>query len=469
MTHVEPEPNKATLNDQQSLKGQLRFRGVDRCLAELRVLGWHLRDTFPDGLTVVHAGQVNDADEAFFRALVEHSHGVLRITYTGSGATPEPAAGDEETRAVSRDRDWIARDFGPDGGDPDWKQLRHRCARYLRCGDSWTVRWLLEELLGYPVVLPAAVAHLTGLVYQMQELSGEAELFYRLAQAGEGQGAYVGRNSLAMLYVRHHPAALRSLEYAEQLLTDSSGADDAPGDDGLLLDFALRRNALALVRMRMGKLDTAAGDMTTALDILGSAPETAHARAILRNNLGRLQAAAGRPAQQVESALREATELEPNLPEYWLDLAYHLARTGDAGGALVAVRRADELTNIVAEIPALLGFLLASAQQHPAAAREYLRAAARADDATDHLLEAVRQWCAADDYRQAGAALSRIGAMPDTDERAADLALLRLETTANLEAWPIELFVKQLESLAARFPESELVAENVAAMSGGPA
>ena len=466
-THVEPKPDKATLNDQQPLKGQLRFRGTDRCLAELRILGWHIRDTFTTGLGLTHNGRLNDADEAFFRSLVEHSRGALRVTYAGTDASGI----DDETRQVLADRDWIVQEFKDARSDHDWRQLRRRCARYLRCGDSWTVRWLLEELLRHAVRLPAHVAHLTGLAYQMQGLSGEAELFYRAAAEGEGPGARSGLDSLAMLYVRHHPIALRSLGQAEHLLTKAvtdEATTPSPGK-GDVLDFALRRNALALVHMRMGDLDQAATDMSTALDLLTSTTGNAHARAILLNNLGRLRISAGRPANEAESALRAATELDPNLPEYWLDLAFHLARSGSATDALTAARRADELTNVIAEIPALVGYLLAAAEEHTAAAHEYLRAATRATDATDHLLDAVRQFCAADDYPQAHAALSRIAPLPDSDERTADFALLQLETTANLEQWSPDLLAERLHALSVRFPESELVASNVAAMRGAGA
>ncbi|WP_412749705.1 tetratricopeptide repeat protein [Krasilnikovia sp. M28-CT-15] len=453
----------ATLNDRQPLKGQLRFRGTDRCLAELRALGWHIHDSFPAGLSMIHTGVINDADEAFFRALVGHCRGALRVTYTGADAVDD----DDETRAVAADRDWIAQEFTGVSPDHDWKQLRRRCSRYLRCGDSWTVRWLLEEMLRHPVRLPANVAHLTGMTYQMQGLSGQAELFYRVA-AGDELTGRAGLDSLAMLYVRHHPVALRSLEHAEQLLTTGPEPAEFDGEDAVL-DFALRRNALALVHMRMGDLDQAAADMSAALEILGPGPGNAHARAILMNNLGRLRIAAGRPADEVEAALRTATELDPNLPEYWLDLAFHLARSGAADDAMAAARRADELTNIIAEIPALIGYLLASSAKHTDAAHEYLRAAARATDATDHLLEAARQFSAADDYRLAAAALGRVAPVPDTDERAADLALLRLETTANLDGWSPEQLAERLQVLSARFPESELVASNVAAMSGSTA
>jgi Tfp pilus assembly protein PilF len=451
-THSDPPPDRAAHDDLTPLRGQLRFRSADRCLTELRVLGWYVRDAWPEGLTVRHRGTLNDADVAFFHAVLGHAGGALRMIYTGSAAH---AADDAESARQRADRTWIT--AGLTAKDEfEWPELRRRCARYLTCGDSWTARWLLDEVLLHRRTPPPSVAHLTGLVYQMQGDSGAAELHYRLAAEGTGEPARSACDSIAMLYVRHHPPALRDLALAERMLAINLDAGTGP------TEFALRHNALAVVRMSAGRHREALADMHAALDLLGTDPEHADARAMLLNNLGRLCLAAGAPAD-AERALREATELAPNLPDYWLDLAHHLAWHDQPEAALEAARRADELTAAVAEIPALIGFLLANAGAPAEAAEAYLRAASQAADPTDWLLDAARQFREADDYPAAAHALWRVPPLPPEDTRAADFALLDAAVTGNLNGWQPATMLAALESLAQRFPASPVVAANLAA------
>ncbi|WP_250036436.1 hypothetical protein [Paractinoplanes maris] len=431
------------------LKSHLRFRNRTRCLVGIRGLAASMAARSLV-VSVEVTGPLHAGDADFLEVL--RQRGVLSVVLSGEAASEANPA--DEDDVVQGDAAWIA---GLELDDAGWLEARRRISRYLRCGDSWTARWLLEIALRRGSRPPVEVLDLCGLIYQLQELPEPAAYFFGEAVRSRGRYGASAANSLAMSFARHLPRALRDLERADHYLDlafEILGED--PDPDAVALETALNWNSRAYLRMVAGRPAEALEVMRAAVCWLPAGTRGTQAHAVLVNNLGRLLQRSEPASSEIEPLLREATDVEPQHPEFWLDLAMYLGDAGRYEEAMAAATSADALTGSIAEIPALRGFLHSAVGDHAAAIAEYRRSLRIDPTNADTLVSACRTAAAAEDYpevlRLSGERAGELG--PDA---AADLELLVLEARSFVEELSMAELRDELDRLAHRFPESENV------------
>lgn len=448
VTHT-ADPGAVASSARQNLKTQLRFHTRERGLRGLRIVGWMLAERHDDGIELQVLGNLHRSDLDFFSTLAQWLP--LRTIWDQSNTGPA-AALDVEDERVARDRDSVT-----GGGD-----TARILGRYLGLGDPWTAGWLADALLATDQPVGGAAAEMAALAFMLEGRTMDAEHLYRMASdTGPLDRARV-KYGLAMLYARHHPPALRDKRVAASLISEAwAELETVPPSSDVLLEQALNRNALALLLYRDNRYDAAAEILDTAIESMSDSGEDL-ALSILYNNLGRVRAAMDDQAA-AEQALRTATELDPQFGEYWLDLGNFHARGERWAPALAAAGRAAALAPDLAEAPALLGYVHALTGDHQEAARQYGTAATNQPDQQEYLLGAARESCECDDYQQAGEWLRRLRIAELSPDQRAEAELLELETDSHLRQPPLSQaeIVQRLRELAGKYPESELVRENL--------
>nr|WP_221375280.1 hypothetical protein [Actinoplanes polyasparticus] len=444
--HLVPDAAEET----GELKSQLRYRNATRALVDAR--GYAARLAARAGhLTVNLRGPVHESDVTLLGLL--RDRGVLTLLLHGTSGSEEPQqVADEETAAADADAEWVRENLV---GSSDWTQLRRRVARYLRCGDSWTARWLLEQALQQPIRPPGAVLDLCGLVYQLQEMPERAAFFYQLVVESGGREAVSAANSIAMLYARHLPPSLRDLNRAEHHLAISRELIEQLADTvDTALDQALNANSRAYLKLLAGQASDALAISRAALQTLPRAAEGTQAHAVLANNLGRLLSRTDPGSAEIEPLLRLATEIEPRHPEFKLDLALALTGQNQFHEALSEATAANALTGVIAEIPALRAYLFGRLGQHRDAIDEYLHALMIDPQQLSHLVDACRSASAAEDYPRVIELASWVDVSEASSDVQAALAVLMLEARSFVEDLSIEQLRDELDALHRRYPDA---------------
>lgn len=266
-------------------------------------------------------------------------------------------------------------------------------------------RWLALGLLLAPAparadAVAAALARgaeaqargdFAGAVSGFREAAEQASAQADLAREAEAlQG--VGRAALA---VGHAPAAAQAVERALALEQRRGAGERVPALLGLL----------AQARLAGGELDAADLALTAALRSAGEDPRLG---AALRNDLGNLREAQGRPDDALD-AWRESVRLAEQVDD---PLALARAQV-NAARSLAQLRRHSEAAPLLASASAALERATAS----PSAAQAWLSLAAVAETLADPALAssalaaAARVAEATGDARTASWALGRLGAL----------------------------------------------------------
>ena len=472
---VLPPPRPAEpVEAERRLKSQLRFYTRARVMRDFRGVAWAVGQRHPDGLVVEVPGQLHGADHDFFSTLVAHGGVELRV-HSGP-ADPTPATPNPHDQTAAEAHELLSHPGDPGGrGDQYARTVSRLIGRYLRCGDSWTAAWLADAVRDNNAELDATAADAMALAYLLQERTAEAELLLRPVAEVDDLAAARACYTLAMLASRHHPRIWRDANRAERLLDRGwQILSRLPEDTDPHHERALNRNGMALVRFRRGEAEAAATLLESALaglpeptpdDDGGHGAPVDVYRSVLQNNLGRVLASLPGEDFRAERALRAATGIDPGFAEFWLDLVTFLSERDRLDEAEVAARMACQTSTAVAAAPALVGYLRALAGDHHAAATNYARAAEMDPGRTEFLLAAAREACAAEDYPTTRTWLARLRPAELSADEAAEAELLALEVEINSGPLPPPTQVAaSLEELARRYPDSQLVRDNLAAV-----
>jgi tetratricopeptide (TPR) repeat protein len=406
------------------------------------------------------SGKLSEADRDAFAALANSAP--LELSHSPADAADGRL--DEFTEAVAADQGWIADRFAEDG---DWVQLRRRLRRYVMAGDMWTTAWLAESAMNiHPIPPTPEAGDLLGLAYQMLEQPARAEFFYRRAYRAGGLLGARAAYSLAMLYVRHHPSALRDLDHAERLLDAAAEIlAEARVTDDADVDYALNRNGKSLVLFRRGHTAEAADLLRTTVDALGDSEQEGMAKAILLYNLGRVEVKRGRVDAGI-AFMEKAVSLDPDAPEYWLELARAQITAGRYAAAEESAESAERNGDHLPGPSVIRGFLAAQAGRHNDAAGYFAHAATVSPARYDLLLSAAREFSLTGDYELVRRWHGRIPPDALDGEDRAELEILALEACSHLDGLDEAEVRVRLGHLAERYPESDLIARNLSALTG---
>jgi tetratricopeptide (TPR) repeat protein len=447
----------ASLSDRQSPADQIRFYTRSRCMRDFRLIARELAARLPGGATIALSGSLNAADRDFFSILAPYW--AVEITARLDG--PDSVAARHPD--LDRIRDGLRT-------DEDWVWLQRTLATYLSLGDSWTSVWLADQALARHPHVPPSVADVLGVGYGLQDRTGDSELLYRRWREAGGIDLARANYSLAMLYARHHPAALRDDSRATALLEEAwevlRGLDG--DDEQVCYEQVFNRNGIALILYRQRRHAEAIELLEGSIAGLSGTRfgEGLH-HTVLANNLGRVYAAAGDPVR-AERYLRVAVDLDPKFAEYWFDLASFYADRERFDDAAEAAATAEACSRTIADIPALRGYIAGRTGANEAAAEHYRRAWAVEPGHVQAALGAAHHLSELGRYAETRPWLDRLATAVLTDGQRESRDLLLLEADLNADpplAGPA--LRDRMDGLVARYPASDTVRDNRALLLAG--
>jgi tetratricopeptide (TPR) repeat protein len=261
-----------------------------------------------------------------------------------------------------------------------------------------------------------------------------------------------------MLYARHHrPERLNADRATAYLQSAFDILATLPNTMSVRYERVFNRNGYALILYRNKRYPEAAALLEEGLAVLaGSQWEKQLHSTVLLNNLGRVYADMGQP-DRAEATLSRAIAIDPLFAEYHQDLGSFLCDQGRYDEARAACNRALQLDPAIPEAAQLLGYACAQAGDLEAAAESY-EYAWHTGSATAGLalLRALSELEAYDRVCQVAASI--VSSAGDTESQA-EVALIELEARSMLDP---DVDVRSgLAVLAQRYPESQLVAENI--------
>lgn len=143
--------------------------------------------------------------------------------------------------------------------------------------------------------------------------------------------------ALAMLYARVHPPELINFQTARAYINNSKAiATMLPDPEERAFHSVFQDNGLALIEMRLGRLDEAFRLVNDGISYLDSMlPEGKHKlhRSVLVHNRGKVYVGLGEPGKGLAD-FDYVIELDPNYPDYYFDRADAKRRLGDLEGAI---------------------------------------------------------------------------------------------------------------------------------------
>ncbi|SCZ53981.1 TPR repeat-containing protein [Arthrobacter sp. UNCCL28] len=333
---------------------------------------------------------------------------------------------------------------------------------YVNSGDAWTALNLGQRL--QETEQSPRVWNLLALASAMLDATIQAEFYYeRWRDSGEPLDAVRALYGKAMLYARHHPSGLRSLDRSEALLNEAYAiiqglTPDERENDNVVFDEVFNRNGLALILFRRGNVDDAVRLLRWGIEKLTLTGEkVAIHRSVLIYNLAQCHKQSGDPAAAISTYV-ELLDVDPHMPEYHLEAAKCLASAGELAQALDACRTALKLDETLAAAWGLTGVYEGELGRHDEAATAHARAASLAPRIHAHTTDLVYSLVLAGRVDEAAHHVDGwiVG----------DLAQSEAERRASLSA---EILVRQghfadamepLEAGLALFPESEVLTAN---------
>ncbi|MGI5466397.1 tetratricopeptide repeat protein [Streptomyces sp. CA-132043] len=356
--------SEASLTDAAQAHERIRFFLRDRLIRNFRdVARAYLDSGGAPMVEVTNAERLDAGSRAFFEVMgnVPNVHVTLRLGATGDeGADSGDEAGDEgvltrRPTATETRIDALAQAPALDAKEQDF--LYEQAVDLLGVGDSWSAVRILEALLRHRNTPP--VWGRLGLAHAMLGRTLEAEFCYlRWCEDPDPVSAAGAHYGLAMLYARHHPAHLRSLDRTAQHLEFGHEILQKAPSDTPDLEFhrVFNRNGYALVEFRRGRVQEAIQHLTEGIEKLRSGSGKHHMhQTVLIYNLAQCYRRSGNLPMAIET-YEKLLAVDGNMPEYHMELAHCHLDAESFESALDALITARELGPSITEVHSLLGY-----------------------------------------------------------------------------------------------------------------
>ncbi|MFE9737467.1 tetratricopeptide repeat protein [Streptomyces sp. NPDC006477] len=346
--------SESSLTDAAQGHDRIRFFLKERLLRNFRdVAQAFLAETGPCVVDVTSAEDLDEGSRAFFEALAGVPQGDATVRMTVGPADGEALS--HTPSATEKRIDDVLRQAAPSGDDLDF--LYEEAIRYLSIGDSWTATRILTALLPHRGT-PAVWGRL-GLGYAMLGRTFEAEFCYlRWREDSDPVSSAGASYALSMLYARHHPRHLRSLDRTAQFLEEGHAVLEKADDSTEDLEFhkVFNRNGYALVEFRRGRVDAAVAHLTDGIGKLrnGSAKNHMH-QTVLIYNLAQCYRQTGENEKAI-ATYEQLLDVDGKMPEYHMELAHCHMDAGSVDKALHCLLTARELGPSIPEVHSLLGY-----------------------------------------------------------------------------------------------------------------
>lgn len=348
-------PSRISLTDVADYESQIRFFSAERVKRFYHTFGVAMQRQYPDLRVTIHNPDALDSgSRQFVKGLgLQRDPVPIDLAY-------RPEVREDVVRyAPTSEELQIDRLCRLPGSldDADLAFLSDRAEQYLSVGDSYTAINIMERvLLQRQDSRSLSVIGLTSLLLGRPI---EAEYWYRkwaeISRLDRARANY----AMSMLYARHHPPFLRSIEVAGDLLEDAykilldMTEVESPK---IVFERVFNRNGYALIEFRRGHVDSAlalvSDGITTIEQEVG--PEHLHKTVLLYNRAqcyARLQ-----NWEMAISEYRELIRLDPWMPEYHGELARCYINMNRHEDAIRELTEAHGLDASIPETAAIMAF-----------------------------------------------------------------------------------------------------------------
>lgn len=451
----------ASLTDAATPDEQIRFFQSQRATRSFVKLADHIKDMFPDIAVTVSSSHLLDAGSKTFFDVAARVSGWI-VTYC-------PAALSEAVVYQADQNELRILDyFSPSAQAMDVERLQDAAFEYINVGDAWTAKKLGEKLRASNS--SPRTWNLLALAHAMLGETLEAEFHYRRwEESGTDLDRVRALYGISMLYARHHPIGLLSIDRSAELLEEAyeiivNLQPVERSDESVVFDEVFNRNGFALTLFRRGDVDGATEMLRWGIRTLeGTTEKVSIHRTVLIYNLAQCLKQSGNLLEAIKT-YEHLTAVDPYMPEYYLEFAKTLATAGEQEAALDACKRALELDDTIAAGWALQGVYQNQKGQHDEAVNSLGEANRLQPDSVDYALDLSYVLALTGSYEAALAVLDNLNPEAMGEAEAERHISLRAEALLNLGL--TEKAITILQEGVESYPDSETLQKNHALVSG---
>ncbi|SHF14892.1 Anaphase-promoting complex, cyclosome, subunit 3 [Seinonella peptonophila] len=348
--------NENSLTDSQDSSHQLRFFVKDRVIRNLIKIAHCALESRRFHVYLYHAKHLDEGSKLFFEAAEQLSLIQLSLVYEKQAPSPsivyQPNRDEQRLHMLTS----VPRQLS----DEEQKFIYQWAREYIACGDAWTGKRLLLRLMEEQI--HPDYCYYLGITYTQLDETINAEYYLNLIPKNGKPRDIVGSYYvLSMLYARHHPKYLLSIDRAEQFLQQAYDILlnlDAKGDETIEFQRIFNRNGYALILFRRQKIGEAVQFLQQGIEKLDryKNEQASLHQSVLIYNLAQcyLRLKRFEPAINV---FKRLIQIDPNYPENHLELAYCYLEMGNPEKAIHHLEVARRLDPFIAETYGLLGYI----------------------------------------------------------------------------------------------------------------
>lgn len=245
---------------------------------------------------------------------------------------------------------------------------------FIHVGDGWSSEVLLQKVFQY--TKNKKIHYLMSFSLNMQNRSLEAEYYFNQWKENGNNADLVQANyMLSMLYLRHHPKHLLSIEKASSYLQKAYNVLLEDKNISLDTNFekVFNRNGYALVLFKKGHVESALALLKEQLQILNMSSEKHFMhKTVIMYNLAQCYLKMGNTEDAIRT-FEELINLDPLFPEYQIELAQVIANI-DPKRAIEIISKSLNLDPIISENYSTLGYCYDKLNQLKKSEKNYAKA-----------------------------------------------------------------------------------------------
>lgn len=348
------DPNKGNLTDSAEFKDQIRFFMKERIARNFINIQQRIMKEIPYlKINIYKAEELDEGSKLFFDTFCRLR--TVEIHYV----LGEPKHEDYVSYFNSRDENSIETLVNKNQiSESDFSFLINSIKIYINSGDSWTAERLLDKVEKHKQT--PFINNMKGLVFTLLGRTVEGEYYYQLwRNSGDDIDLVRANYAISMLYLRHHPKPLRSLELANKYLDEAySTLQKISSNEVPQVEFetVFNRNGYALYLFRIGKVEEAMNLIEKGIQKLSNSSKGSFLhKTVLMYNLAQCHKQLGNHPAAIKY-YKELLLLDPYFPEYHAELARCYINCGDINKAITSLETARSLNPAIKEVNSLLGF-----------------------------------------------------------------------------------------------------------------
>ncbi|GIN59540.1 hypothetical protein J8TS2_38590 [Lederbergia ruris] len=338
--------------------------------------------------------------------------------------------------------------------------------QFLSVGDAWTSIKLLKRIL--EINKNDEYLYDLGIAYtQIGETETAAYYLYKSKEFGKFNRVIDANYVLSMLYTRHHPRYLQSLQKAENLLQEAYSLFDDKEED---FHKIFNRNGYALILFKRGQIEKAISILKNGIKQLRTNTSlqnkvTLH-ESVLLYNLAQCYTKLNL-FEEASLAFEELIRIDPYYPENRLEYAKLLLNHGDEEVAIKQLNVASELNPNLPEIYSIYGYLYTQRENFQLAESHYLKAFQLSNEKFEYLYDLIYTMTLNNKYQECYSLIkdTRIDVLSLNDQEYVDLFTIEAECLFNLGKK--EEAIDIMRSCIERFPTNENLKVNIQMLEQG--